>query len=220
LAIIKRSFDATVEGIQPEPRQLDNTYKKTAQFPDASPTFSSLETTITPATDTTSKLLYNVTFTGSTTTVLPFNLFPEHDKTSLNNNDDSNNNNNNNSQSIIYEGESCTLNSDENYLSTQDYDFVDSIQSPTFSGIFLPSLCYDSSKYSIFLMPSSYDEYNSVTASSDLTIIVHKSLSCQPISGATESLLVIKDKFNSRLSVYAFNLYVIFKWDPGIYCFM
>jgi len=110
-------------------------------------------------TDTISNLPYAATITGPTFTILSSNLFPELDTTlHINNNHDSNININNNSQSIIYEEELYTLNLDENYLSTEDYNFVDSIQSPTFSGIFLPSMCYDSSKYSILPMPSSSNE--------------------------------------------------------------
>jgi len=100
------------------------------------------------------------------------------------------------------------------------YDFVDSIQSPTFSGISLPSLCYDSSRYSILPMPSSSDVYNSVTVTSGPPIINQKSLSCKPILGATELRLLNKDNFNSRLLVYVINLYVIFEWDPGKFNFL
>jgi len=107
------------------------------------------------------------------------------------------------------------LNSDENYLATEDYEFLDSIRSPTFSGISLPSLCFDSSKYSILPTPSSSNVYNSVTVSSGLTINNQESLSRQPILGVNEVLLVNKYNFDRRLSVYINYQYRIFFWDPG-----
>ena len=203
LSVIRGAFDATIVDIHPEPRQLDNTSKKTAQIPIASPIFSSLETTTTSFTDATT--------TGTISTILPSNPSTKLDSISKNNSND----NNNNSQSVIYEEESCNF--DETFLSTEDYDFIDTIQSPTFSGISLPSLFYDSSKYSTLPIPTSSDVYNSASVSSGLTITTQKSVSCQPISGAAELHLLAKDNTNSRLLIYVINLYIIFFWDTGIF---
>jgi len=155
--------------------------------PGASPTFSSLETTTPSATNTTSNLIYNATTTGTISTILPFN--PSYN---INNNNDYNNNTHN-YQPIIYEEE--PFYSDGNYLSIEDYDFVDTIQSPTFSGISLPSLFYDSLKYSTKPIPTSSDVYNSTSVSSGLTITTHSFFSCQPISGVSESHMVAEYNF-------------------------
>jgi len=208
LSVIRGAFDATVVDIHPEPRFLDNTSRKTAQFPNASPIVTSLETTTTSFTD--------ATFTGTTaSTILPSNPSTKLYSISNNNNNSNNNNhdNNNESQPVIYEEESCNF--DETFLSTEDYDFIDTIQSPTFSGISLPSLFYDSSKYSSLPIPTLSDVYNSVTVSSGLTINNQESLSRQPILGVNEVLLVNKYNFDRRLSVYINYQYRIFFWDPG-----
>jgi len=186
---------------QKKPRRSHKTSKMTAKCPD----------TLLFTDD----ILHNDTSTEFTATILPSNPSTKLDSISHNNN--INNINNNNSQSIVYEEESYILNSDENYLATEDYEFLDSIRSPTFSGISLPSLCFDSSKYSILPTPSLFDVYNSVTVSSGLTINNQESLSCQPVSGVNEVLLVNKYNFDRRLSVYIIYLYIILVWDPGIF---
>jgi len=118
---------------------------------------------------------------------------------------------------IYEEEEEFTLTpKDENFLSTEDHEFVDSIRSSTFSGIFLPSLYYDISKYSMSPEPTLSNVEDSASASSDITIIVQKSFTCQPFSNVIEFHLVAEYIFNSRLSIDIINRYIIFIWDPGI----
>ena len=191
---------------------------KTSKMPekclDALDNCSSTENNSSLVTSTidTTNILDSATYTGTTSTITPSIPSTDNETTStlIYNYD-----NNNNSQSFIYEEESSNF--DETFLSTEDYDFIDTIQSPTFSGISLPSLFYDSSKYSSLPIPTLSDVYNSASVSSGLTISTQKSVSCQPISGAAELHLLAKDNSNSRLLIYVINLYIIFVWDPGIF---
>ena len=76
--------------------------------------------------------------------------------------------------------------------------------------------CYDISKYSMSPEPTLSNVDDSASASSDITIIVQKSFTCQPFSNVIEFHLVAEYIFNSRLSIDIINRYIIFIWDPGI----
>jgi len=220
--MLKREFEALGAKLDQEFKALgisiENMLRNAAQSVgsqnalDICSAADSVTTVTTSKSNTNNEISKIATFTGTTaSTILPSNPSTKLDSISKNNSND----NNNNSQSFIYEEESCNF--DETFLSTEDYDFIDTIQSPTFSGISLPSLFYDSSKYSSLPIPTLSDVYNSASVSSGLTISAQKSVSCQPISGAAELHLLAKDNSNSRLLFYIINMYVIFVLDPGIF---
>ena len=154
----------------------------------------------------------SATATGTISTISPTIPFNAPETTSFMN------------EIFIYEEqeeEEFTLTpNDENFLSTEDHKFVDSISSSTFSGIFLPSLFYDFSKYLKSPEPTLSNVDDSDSASSDLTIVVQKSFSCQPFSDVLESLLVAEYDVISRILVFVIDEYVIFVWDPGKFYFL
>jgi len=77
------------------------------------------------------------TYTGTTSTITPSIPSRDNEMTSTIIYNYNNNSSNNISQDIVYEEESLTLNSiDETFLTTEDYEFVESIRSSTFSGLF------------------------------------------------------------------------------------
>ena len=193
---------------QKKPRRSHKTSKMTAKCPD----------TLLITDD----ILNNDTSTELYATILSSNpsakLFSMSHNNCINNNNNNDNNNNNN-QYVVYEEEEefTSIPNDENFLSTEDYDFIASIRESSFSGITLPSLFFDPLKYSISPEHTFSNVDDSASASIDLTTTTLSSFACQPISGIAELLLGAEYDVNSRLLVYIINLYVIFVWDPGIF---
>jgi hypothetical protein len=202
-------FDAAMDKIQGLPRlqQPDQGRFEKSMMSSKSTT----TTSILISANSISDLPKNATSTGTISTILPTITFNAPETTSFMN------------EFFIYEEEEeefTLMPNDENFLSSEDHEFVDSISSSTFSGIFLQSLFYDFSKY---LMPpeptlSNFDD--SANAASDLTIVVQKSFSSQPFSDVLESLLFAEYDVISRILVFVIDEYVIFVWDPGKFYFL
>jgi len=200
LSVIRGAFDATVVDIYLEPRQLDNTSKKTAQFPDTSPIFSSLETTTTSFTDATT--------TGTISTILPL------PSSVANTNLTFNFNNNDDTEFLTYEEEAYdSISYDDLLLSNEDQAFVDSIQNPTFSGICLSS----PTDYSSLSFPTISGLDESAAVPEVLTIISQESTSCTSYLIVIASYLLVDYIFKLELIIYINYQYRIFFWDPGIF---
>jgi len=142
------------------------------------------------------------TSTGSSSTILPSDKPNLDTATALNNND---NNNNNNITFIVYvEVDYCSEYIDDDaFLSSEDYDFVFSIQSPTFFGICLPTLETISPK--LVDKACKFQYFSNVTRQ-------------MQSSKASSVLFNLKNYYNYiiRLAIYNNYLYRIFLWDPGI----
>jgi len=98
----------------------------------------------TPAANILNDSIIIATSTGTTTTILPSDeLNLNTDTTTTNNNN--NNDNNNFVASIVYVDDDYYSNSNyDAFLSSEDYDFVSSIQSTAFIGIYLPPILWNS----------------------------------------------------------------------------
>ena len=201
LSVIRGAFDATIVDIHPEPRLLDNTSKKTTQFPDTSPIFSSLETTTTSFAD--------ATFTGTISTILPLPSSVANTNLTFNFN-----NNNDDTEFLTYEEEVYySISYDDLLLSNEDQAFVDSIQNPTFSGICLSS----PTDYSSLSFPTISGLDESAAVPEVLTIISQESTSCTSYLIVIASYLLVDYVFKIELIICINYQYRIFFWDPGIY---
>ena len=172
---------------------------------------------VTSTIDTTN-ILDTATYTGTTSTITP--AIPSTDNETISTiiiNYD-NNSSNNNSQAIVYEEESLAPNSiDETFLTTEDYEFVESIRSPTFSGVCLPLFFYDPSNYTTTPVTTLANQDDLVIPSQALVENSQKVSFIKLYFDATNSHILNEENSNSRLLFYIINMYVIFVWDPGIF---
>jgi len=158
------------------------------------------------------------TTTGTTSTVLPsdnlnINL-NTHITTTTNN--DTNNNSNNIVDSIVYvEDDDYYSNSDDDaFLSSEDYDFVSSIQSTAFIGICLPPVLWNTSDISSLVTTILPKLQNNACQFRYLITVTRPMLPFKTTSVPTN----LRNYYNHiiRLTIYDIFQYRIFFWDPGI----
>ena len=151
-----------------------------------------------PFTNETFDLSYNATFTGPSSSISP-------------------NNNNNEIEDFTYEEEDIEEDFiDEDYLTSEDYAFAESINNTASIETFLPSCLYNSCDTSTLSSPSitSHDELDKEYH--NLPQFTQPIFSLSIFSKLVISLLSYKYNINTQLSVNIFNQYRIFIWDPGI----
>ena len=131
------------------------------------------------------------------------------------NNNDVNSDNDDTLRSVVYVEECDTLNFiEENYLNTEDYDFIDSIRSSNFSGILLPPVVCDFIEFPM-LISANPDDIMSVSCA--ITTFSQKSSYISLYLDATNTFVMENINFNIRFFVYIFNQCIILVWDPGIF---
>jgi hypothetical protein len=182
--------------------QSGETSEVTVKYPEASHSISS-------------NLLQSATNTGSTSTIQPSISSSAQDISTDSNNNDVNSDNDDTLRSVVYVEECDTLNFiEENYLNTEDYDFIDSIRSSNFSGILLPPVVCD---FIEFPMPTSANPDDIMSVSCAITTFSQKSSYISLYVDATNTFVMENINFNIRFFVYIFNHCIILVWDPGIF---
>jgi len=126
-------------------RHLDDMQKTMLRFNEYAITKKNEETTSTiPTNNIINDIITIATTTGTTSTTLPtveLNLLTD---TTTNNNNNNSNSNNIVESIVNVEDDDYYSNSDDDaFLSSEDYDFVSSIQSSAFIGIYLPPLLWN-----------------------------------------------------------------------------
>ena len=122
-------------------------------------------------------------------------------------------------ESFVYEkGEFSSSSSDVEFLTSEDYDFVNSISDPTYSEICIPSDMPNSANYSTLPVPSF------PSSSNDLFSVSYDLLAITQIFGSHTQFfnLIVCSLFNkndlyNRFTAFNFNCHRIFVWDPGIF---
>jgi len=198
-------------------RHLDDMQMAMLKFKKYYVTEKNEETSSTiPTTNVISDIITIATTTGETATTLPSDEPNLHTDTDTTNNNSNNNNNNNIVESIVYmDDDNCYSNSDdESFLSSEDYDFVSSIQSSTFIGICLPPLLWNACDISSLATTILPKQQNKAYQSPYLFTITSRSNSFKAATVPSN----VMNYYNPviRLTVYDIYLYRIFIWDPGI----
>jgi len=155
------------------------------------------------------------TTTGTTSTILPSDELNLHTDTTTTTYT-TNNNSNNIVDSIVYvEDDDYYSNSDDDaFLSSEDYDFVSSIQSTAFIGICLPPVLWNTSDISSLVTTILPKLQNNACQFRYLITVTRPMLSFKTTSVATN----LRNYYNHiiRLTIYDILQYRIFFWDPGI----
>ena len=137
------------------------------------------------------------TFTGTISSILP------------------NNNNNNEIEDFTYEEEDTEEDFiDEDYLTSEDYEFAETIINSTSSGTYLHLSCCASINNLLLPAPVLSSVDNSVGLPCYFTAIAQSISSLKQFSHFNE--LLILQNYNINNYIYIFNRYRIFIWDPGI----
>ena len=205
-------FDAAMDKIQglpqlqqPEQGRFENSMMSSK---------STTTTSILISANSISDLPENATSTGSNSTILPSITSASRDISFTLPNNIFYNAINDNLEYFIYEEEVFASNfNDERFLSAEDQDFVDSIRSTTFSGIYLSSAC----NYSSFTVTTLTGLDDSDIISKELIIVTKRFFSCISFLGVIITIMRHKYYFNRRFTIYITNQFIIFIWDPGIY---
>jgi len=200
-------FERHLEEIQNSMLRFKEYYiiKKNEETSSTIPTNNIINDTITIATTT-----------GTTSTILPtdelnLNADTSNTTTTTNNNNINDNDNNNiydnNTESFIYVEEECYLNSDNDFLTLEDYAFAYSIVGTTYTGI-VKKNCASQIPSSLNFV-TTVDVYHTPRTN---TIMVTSS---NIASDDTYIILINYYNFNISFPIYKDFQYRIFMWDPG-----
>jgi hypothetical protein len=173
------------------------TSEVTVKYPEASPSISNNHN------------LLIATTTGTIPTTLPSNSLTVNDTlpepTMI--------------ESFVYGNkEFSSSSSDVEFLTSEDYDSVNSISDPTYSEICIPSDMSNSASYSILPVPSFPSSFN------DLVSVSYNLLAITQIFGSHTQFfnLIVCSLFNkndlyNKFTAFIINCHRIFFWDPGIF---